>query len=132
MADTALSVIEATVAALKATAAVTTIVGQRIYTDVPQKTDFPYVVVSVQSEPFAANDFSGQAHQLRIQAFSRKAGIKEALQIRKAAVDALDRQEASLSVPGLVKCEYAGLSDAFIEDDGKTWQSVAELEVIVV
>lgn len=134
MADTALSVIKGVIAALKATGAVTAIVGQRIYTDVPQGATFPYLLVSVQSEPFAANDFSGQTHTVRLQSFSREAGAQQALAIRKAALDALDRQEASITLDEgtLVKCEYSGLSDSFIEDDGKTWQAVGELEVIVV
>ena len=134
MADSALVVIKAVIVTLKANPTLAAIVGDRIYTDVPQKTDFPYVVVSVQSEPFAACDFSGQSHDLRVQAFSRQAGIAECLNIRKAALDALDRKETDISLSSgtLVKCEYSGLSDAFIEDDGKTWQSLGELEVIVV
>lgn len=134
MADTALPLIEAVIVTLKGKASVTSLVGDRIYTDVPQNEAFPYIVISVQSEPFAANDFSGQSHTLRIQSFSRKAGAKECLQARKAALDALDRQEGDIAIVGatLVKCEYSGLSDAFIEDDGKTWQGVGELDVIVV
>lgn len=134
MADSALVVIKAVIATLKATSSVTAIVGQRIYTDVPQAATFPYLVVSVQSQPFAASDFSGQSHTLRVQSFSRQADIEEALSIRKAALDALDRQESSIALASgtLVKCEYSGFSDAFIEDDGKTWQGIGELEMIVV
>jgi hypothetical protein len=134
VADSALSVIKGVIAALKGAPGVTSLVGQRVYSDVPQKTDFPYLVVSVQSQPFAASDFSGQSHSVRIQAFSREATIANSLAIRKAALDALDRQESAITLDAgtLVKCEYSGLSDAFIEDDGKTWQAVGELEVIVV
>ena len=134
MADTALSVIKAAIVTLKADSGVTALVGAAVFTEAPQAQTFPYIVVSIQSEPFAANDFSGQSHQLRIQAFSRKAGVKEALEVRAAALNALDRHEENivLDVSTLVKCEYSGLSDAFIEDDGKTWQAVGELEVIVV
>ncbi|WP_185933320.1 DUF3168 domain-containing protein [Rhizobium sp. P007] len=134
MADTALAVIRAAIKALKEAPAVAALVSERVFADVPQREEFPYIVVSVQSEPFAANDFSGQTHQLRIQAFSRKPGSKEALQIRKAAVELLDRNEAVLVLEegDLIKCEYSGLSDAFIEDDGKTWQSVCELKVVVI
>jgi hypothetical protein len=134
MADTALSVLKAAVTSLKAAPAVAALVGARVYSNVPQGEPFPYVVVSVQSEPFAANDFSGQTHQLRVQAFSREAGSKQSLQIRKAVLARLDRNEAALALEEgtLVKCEYSGLSDAFIEDDGRTWQSVCELEVVVI
>ena len=134
MADTALSVIKGVIAVLKTTGAVTSIVGQRIYTDAPQSASFPYLVVSIQSEPFAANDFSGQSHTVRLQSFSREAGAQQALNIRKAAIEALDRKETAITLDEgtLVKCEYSGFSDSFIEDDGKTWQAVGELEVIVV
>lgn len=134
MADSAVSVLKAVIAALKANAGVAGLVGTRVYTDVPQASPFPYLVVSVQSEPFAANDFSGQSHQVRLQSFSRKQGSLEALNIRKAALDALDRHEEALTLEAgtLVKCEYSGLSDSFIEDDGKTWRAVGELQVVVV
>ncbi|MBZ9674551.1 DUF3168 domain-containing protein [Mesorhizobium sp. ES1-1] len=134
MSDTAFPVIKGIIAALKASAPVTTLVGQRIYSDVPQGAAFPYLVVSIQSEPFAANDFSGQSHTVRLQAHSRKASASEVLLIRAASLTALDRQENAIALDTgtLVKCEYSGLSDAFIEDDGKTWQSVGELDVIVV
>ena len=134
MADTALPVIKGVIDALKAAGPVASKVAARIYSDVPQNSQFPYVMVSIQSEPFAANDFSGQSHSVQIQCFSRKATIEEALSIRAAALSALDRKESALvlTTGTLVKCEYSGLSDAFIEDDGKTWQAVTELEVVVV
>lgn len=131
MADYALQVIQAVIKALKADVAVSALVD-KVYSDVPQKTDFPYALVSIQSQPFAADDFSGQQHTLRVQAFSRKASIKECLQIRAAVFNALDRQESSIVLQAgtLIKCEHAEMSDAFIEDDGKTWQSVTEFNII--
>ncbi len=132
--DSALVVIQAVVATLKADAGVTLLVAGRVYTDVPQKANFPYVVLSIDSDPFAANDFSGQSHTLRIQAFGRNSTAKEVLTVRKACLDALDRQETSinLSAGTLVKCEFSGSGTMFQEDDGKTWQAVGELELIVV
>ena len=107
MADTALPVIEAIIATLKAKASITSLAGSRIYTDVPQEASFPYIVVSIQSEPFAANDFSGQSHAVRVQAFSRSASIQECLTLRGLVVDALDRREESIALGTgtLVKCE---------------------------
>jgi hypothetical protein len=134
VADTAAYVIKAAIAALKAATPIIALVGNRIYSDVPQNAAFPYIVVSVQSEPFAANDFSGQDHKLRIQTFSRFKSISEALLVRSAALNALDRNEQSITLEQgtLVKCEYSGFSDAFKEDDGRTWQSISELQLIVV
>jgi hypothetical protein len=130
--DSALALIEAVIATLKADTALAALVGDRVYTDVQQKAAFPYLVISVDSEAFAANDFSGQSHSLRLQAFSQKPAVTEALGIRKAALEALDRKEGDIALSGLVKCEYSGSSTMFQEDDGKTWQAIGEIEVIVV
>lgn len=132
--DSALAVIQAVIVTLNANTGVNTLLAGRIYTDVPQKAAFPYMVVSIDSEPFAASDFSGQSHSLRLQVFSQADSAKEALSIRKACTDALDRQEGSISLSAgtLVKCEYSGSGTMFKEDDGKTWQAIGELEVVVV
>ena len=47
---------------------------------------------------------------------------------------ALDRQESSLNITGvsLVKCEFTGFEDCFIEDDGRTWQSIIEFSLITM
>jgi hypothetical protein len=132
--DSALTVIEAVIVTLNADVTVNALLAGRIYTDVPQKADFPYLVLSIDSEPFAASDFSGQTHSLRLQVFSQSDGAKESLTIRKTCTDALDRQEGSitLSAGTLVKCEYSGSGTMFQEDDGKTWQAINQLQVIVV
>lgn len=133
MADTALPVLKAVIARLKGVSAISAIVGSKVYTDVPQTTAPPYIVVSVQSQPFAANDFSGQQHTVRVQSFSRTASINQCLQLRALVMDALDRQEDTLPLTAgdLVFCQYDGVADAFVEDDGKTWQSVIEFNVTV-
>lgn len=134
MADTAAAVIKAVITALKADAGVAALVSDRVFTDVKQATAFPYLTVRVSSEPFASGSFSGQVHTVTLQSFSRKQTIEEALAIRKATLDALDRHEEKLTLDEgtLVYCQYSGFSDAFIEDDGKTWQAVGMLEVVVV
>lgn len=134
MADTAAAVIKAVISALKVDAGVTALVESRVFTDVKQATSFPYLTVRVSSEPFASSSFSGQAHTVTLQSFSRKQTIEEALAIRKAALDALDRHEEKLELDEgtVVYCQYSGFSDAFIEDDGKTWQGVGMLEIVVV
>lgn len=133
MADTAPEVLAGVVARLKAFTPLTSITP-RIFSAIPQKTAFPNVEVNIMSQPFAANDFSGQQHTVRVQAHSQSASKAEALYIRQQVMAALDRQEASLTIAGtnLVKCEYDGFSDCFIEDDGKTWQSVIEFQLITM
>lgn len=132
VADLAIPVIDAVLQRLKTYQPVIDLVGGAIFTDIPEKQEFPYVMLSCTSEPFAADDFSGQQHTFRVQAHSRKKGKLECLQIRAAAFSALDRMEdeLELSEGNLVKCEYTGLADAFREDDGKTWQSVIEFNII--
>ena len=75
-----------------------------------------------------------QSHSLRLQVFSQEKTVKQALTIRKACTDALDRQESAISLSSgtLVKCEYSGSGTMFKEYDGKTWQAINELEVVVV
>jgi hypothetical protein len=110
VADTALAVVKGVVAALTADAGMSALVSGRIYSDVPQGATFPYVLVSLSSKPFSAASFSGQTHTVRIQAFSRSASIAECLSVRKAALDALNRQESSIALDTgtLVQCEYSG------------------------
>lgn len=131
MADYSPEVVKAVIARLKNTSEVSALCGA-IYTRVPQQQELPYIRVGCQSEPFAADDFSGQRHLVRIQAFASKSGV--ALEIRAACHNALDRQEANISLEAgnLVKCEYAGLSDLFEEDDGQTWQAIAEFELLTM
>jgi len=133
MADTALAVLAGVSTRLKAFPGLVTY-KDSIFTAVPQGAAFPYVEINIMSQPFAANDFSGQQHTVRVQAHSQSGSKKEALTIRQQVMAALDRQEAQLTIAGtmLVKCEYDGFSDCFIEDDGKTWQSVIEFQIITM
>ncbi len=106
----------------------------RVFSDVPQGEPFPYAVVSSSARPFAANDFSGQQHTLRVQTFSREDSKRQVLQLQAAITALLDRQEQNLSLEAgtLIKCEYAMTDQPFKEDDGKTWQSVCEFTVETV
>lgn len=132
--DSAPAVIKAVTTTLTGNVTLNGLIAGRIYTDVPQKATFPYLVLNLDSGPFAASDFSGQSHTLRLQIFSQDTSAKEALNIRKACLDALDRQESAVTVTGftLVRCEYSGNGTMFKEDDGKTWQAIGELELVVV
>lgn len=132
MSDAALSVIQGVVNRLRGYSALTALVGgssPRIFTSLPQQRVFPFVNISLSSQPFAAMDFSGQEHLVRVQAHGQST-MAEVLQIRQQVMAALDRQESSLTISGLVKCEFAGFADSFIEDDGKTWQSVIEFTLV--
>lgn len=131
--DAALNILAAVNARLKAYSVLVAITP-RIFSAVPQQSVFPYVSTTIQSQPFASNSFSGQQHTLRVQAHSQTGSMKEALQIREQVFAALDRQEASLDVEGvnLVSCMYSGFADCFIEDDGRTWQSIIEFTLLTM
>lgn len=134
MADSTLESLKAVVTRLKAHAGTAALVGTRVYSRVPQNATFPYIKVSLESDIFEADDFSGMSHTLRIQAFSRKFAPKECLDIRTQADDALDRQELLVSISGfnLVLLERSGVSTYFQEDDGETWQSIVEFKMDVM
>ena len=134
MSDSALPLVKAIIAKLKATTAITNIVGQRIYSIVPQQAAFPYIKISVSSEDWSAKDFVGMAHRLRVQGFSRQASIKEAGDIRAAVITALERQESALTIDSpytIIRLDKSSLSDIITNEDGETQQSIVEFEVII-
>ena len=133
MADTAGEVIEGITTRLKAFTAVSNLVDARIYTAVPQNEVFPYIVLGIESDDYSTMSSSDMMHIVRVQAFSTYNGTKEALEIRAAAVAALDRQEDNVTVTGatVVRLQKSGLNTVFIEPDGITWQSVIQFEMVV-
>ncbi|WP_442577860.1 DUF3168 domain-containing protein [Mesorhizobium sp. ASY16-5R] len=134
MADSALPLLTAVQTLLLATAPVTALVGTRVYGAVPVKPTYPFILVTADSLPFAANDFAGMEHRLRVQAFARENRPGTVLTIRQKVFDALNRNEAALTLPGntLVLIEHDGLSTCFPEEDGRTYQSAIEFKALVV
>lgn len=133
--DSALPLIAAVITKLKATSAVTAFVGQRIYTSVPQPTTFPYIVISVSSAPFDTSDTMGMQHLVRVQGFSRVSSPAEALGIRAAVINTLERiSAANLPVTGytLAYFDKGNLSDIITEDDGITTQSIVEFNAVIM
>lgn len=121
------------IARLNAVTAVTDLVSARIYTFVPQQQTFPYIKVSMDAEPFADKTESDSQHNVRVQAWSRKATAEEALDLKEAIFNALDRQEANITLDSgtLVRLQYDGTSDIFVEGDGKTTQVVIEFKAVI-
>ncbi|MDN3273390.1 DUF3168 domain-containing protein [Frankia sp. RB7] len=131
MADSALDLLSAVQAVLKANGSLTAIVGTKVYGAPPANPSYPYVLITCQSEPFAAQDIEGMKHTLRVQGFAREGKPATALAIRKIVFAALNRQEVVLNVPGLIMIEHDGLADCFPEQDGKTYQSIIEFSVTI-
>ncbi len=133
MSDSALPTLKGVIDKLEATAGVTNLVSTRIYTDVPEKPIYPFIIIRMESAPFAAKDFSDQDHTINVQAFSQLASPFECLSIRGAVMDALDREGDNITVTGknVVKCNYSGVAFFDKEPDGITWQGLVSFVLTV-
>ena len=133
MPDFARSCLSGVLSRLKSFTDLTDIVGNKIYTDVPQQTGFPYCVIEMESSPFQTKDNSVDTHSLMVHGFSDKNSPDEALQIRSQVFNALDRQESNitLSEGGLVYIETAQIKDIFKEPDGVIWHSLINFNILI-
>lgn len=133
MADSARELLRAAETALKASAALTALVGARVYGAVPEKPTYPYVFISCSSVPFDADDMQGMEHTLRVQGFTRENKPGTALAIREAVYAALNRKEVGLALPNneTVLVDFDGMADCFPEEDGRSYQSIIEFKVLV-
>lgn len=88
------------VAALKADAAVTTLVGQRVLSKARKDTQYPYVVIAgITPSAFNTTCTRGALIGVGIHVYSRsEQGDQQAEEIAERIVDALDRQEASITL----------------------------------
>ena len=111
----------------------TDIVNNRIYTNVPQQTSFPYCVIEIESTPLQTKDNSTDIQNLMVHGFSDKGSPNEALEIREKVFNALDRQEnaITLSQGDLVYIETAQIKDIFKEPDGVIWHSLINFNILI-
>jgi hypothetical protein len=105
------------VAALKANAGVTALVGQRVMSKARKDTPFPYVVVSgITPSAFNTTCTRGALVGVGIHIYSRSAqGDQEAEEIAERIVDALDRQETSITLEDHNLVEF--IFQTFVSDD---------------
>ena len=132
MADTYLSLLKGVIAALKGTSSITSIVSTRIYSDVPRKEVFPYIVVSIESAPYDTKTFSGSERLLQITAYSKNKSPEQAGRIRSKAYDLLHNNASSIALTqgDLTNIQYV-TGNMFKEPDGVTWQSLIQFRVII-
>lgn len=119
---------------LKATAGLTAITSTRIFTDVPQKTAFPYAYVSTTMSDYSTKDSAtGVSLKLTVQVFSQEPAPDEVMDAQAAIITALDRQEANVTVTGhtLVMLQKGALIDITKEPNGVIWQSVTQFDVLI-
>lgn len=118
--------------ALTGAAAVTALVGSRVYDEPPESPTFPYITIgddAVENIGTKTEDIS--AHELTLHAWDRthrgRKVVKQVLDAIKATL-----HHASLSVSGhtlvLIRFEAA---DTLQDPDGLTWHGVARYRCII-
>lgn len=131
MSDNTITVLKGVRNKLLASAALTALVGNRIYNKVPQNSSYPIVSIRNNSEFMPViNASQAFKHRVRIQCWSQ-ASLEETINIRSAIFEALHRQEITLDAPSeFYGCQAASLIDAFLEDDSQTWQGIIEFDLV--
>jgi hypothetical protein len=115
---------------LSTDADIITYVADRIYDDVPQKTDYPYIVIGEgDSVDFDSDTFTGSEATLIIHTWSRYSGRLETKAIQTAIYNALHRYPLILT-DGLVIDNFIEYADSALEPDGETRHGVQRLRII--
>lgn len=111
---------KAIVAALKADGAVTALVGTRVYDEPPQDPTYPLIEFGLRAgDPWATQGSDGWETVQTLNAWSRKPGAVEALQIADAVKAVLHRQDLTLDTQQFVMGDLA-FQNTIPQADGKT------------
>ncbi len=118
-------------AALAADAQITTLLGApRIFDDVPQKSDFPYLTLGQSSvRDWSTGTESGDEHILTVHVWSRASGRKQTHEIMGALKSALHNRALTLAGHRLVNLRHE-FSDARREPDGETYHGIVRLRAV--
>jgi hypothetical protein len=121
----------AIVARLKATGAVTALVGSRIYDPVPEGATFPYVSMGPADEiQIDADCVDAVEVTFILDAWSRESGFVQVSRIADAVRDALHKYVPTLSINALVEINHA-ITRRFRDPDGKTSHAVMEFTATI-
>lgn len=116
---------------LGAFAAVTALVGARIYDHAPQDVVFPYIVVGdTTANEFDTDTSSGADHTVTVHAWSRYRGRKEVKQIQRAIYEALHRHDLAVTGAQTVTCDWQ-YAENFVDGDGLTRHGVTRFRVLL-
>lgn len=116
---------------LKATGAVTGIIGSRIYDPVPAGATFPYVSFGPSDElSDDADCITGFEVTMQLDAWSRGTGFPEVRRLADAVRDAIHGYEFNLSANALVLFEHR-LTRIFRDPDGLTSHAAMTFTAIV-
>ncbi|NOT71302.1 MAG: DUF3168 domain-containing protein [Hyphomicrobium sp.] len=116
---------------LTADAGVTAVLGgARIYDDVPNRAEFPYLTFGQTTErDWSTGSEPGHEHIFTLHVWSRARGRKEADDVMSATAAALHDQALTLDGHRLVNLRHE-FSDARREPDGETYHGVARYRAI--
>lgn len=104
--------------------------GPRVYDDVPERAQFPYVTIGQTTErDWSTGSEDGSEHTLTLHVWSRAAGRKEANAVIAAARAAL--HDAALTLDGhrLINLRHE-FSDARRDPDGETFHGTARFRAV--
>lgn len=130
MADLYKDVIKSIYQALTGDSTLTQLVGSRIYTNIPDNSQYPLCHIQVDSGDYSGKDFTGQDHAITIVIYSRKTNVVEVSDIRSAIYNILNRSENSLTIDNghISRVDYDG-GDIAKMGDGVTWQGVIQFSM---
>lgn len=131
MAGAGFALQQAVFAKLTATPALTALLGgARVYDDVPERAEFPYLTFGQTSErDWSTGTDNGGEHTLTLHVWSRGAGRKEAVEILAAARAALHDAALTLAGHRLVNLRHE-FSDARRDPDGETFHGTARFRAV--
>ena len=116
---------------LKASAAVTALVGNRVYDQIPATKTFPYISIGPDQSIFDDLDCEkGFEIFIQIDAWSRAVGYPEVKRIADAVFNSLHRYDLPLVDNALVSFEHRQLR-TLREPDGLTSHAVIEFVALV-
>jgi hypothetical protein len=129
--DTAQKVLKSVIAKLLATPSITDIVGIKIMSFIPQKTNLPYIRIEIMSEDDSTLSTPNLKHAVRIQGFLQDTSPARALTLRESIFAAMNRTELSLDGGLFAVSEFNGTTECFEEKDGEVWQIVVDFDVYI-
>jgi hypothetical protein len=117
--------------ALSSDATLQSLIGARLYDDVPQTPTFPYAVIGDDAETnWDTATEQGSEHIVSVDAWSQGGGHKESKAIADAVRAVLDGAALSPSGQTLVDIRYQGAAFARA-DDGETYRATLKFRAVL-
>lgn len=103
----------------------------RIYTRVPDKETFPYLVIELTAEEEFTFSDAEYIYALRVRAFSKEKTPLEAIQLRSNVFNSLNRQKVMLDSGAIIESVSTNI-DLLLEPDHKVFQSFIDFETSLI